>query len=147
MTADLYGYAPPNSEAFVRAWLLPLAASPAGVGTELWNPGAQPVMPLPYRAVHRVTGSGDLITDRAVVWVHTFAATYAAASHAATDTHLRMLMLADDPLLDVSMPDGGVANCESVSGDWPHEEPYGAEAIVRRFVSEYTIALHFIPTT
>lgn len=142
MTVELHGQAPPNAEAFVIAWLRPLAGSNDKIGARRWAAG----MPLPYRAVSRVTGSGDLITDCAVVRVHTFAGTYTDASREADLTHRRMLLLAEDPLLNVTMANGKPANCEWLeTTEGPREEPYGAETVVARFVAQYRLGLHFGP--
>lgn len=141
MTVELHDEAPPNAELFVIAWLTPLAGAPNKIGPKRWAAG----MPFPYFMVRRITGGTDLITDYPVMRVHTFAATYTAASESAWDAHRRMLLLANDPLRDVTMPDGTLANCEWLCADdeGPHEEPYGAESVVTRFVAEYTLGLHF----
>lgn len=140
MTVELHDEAPPNAEAFVIAWLLPLAGGYDKIGSKMWAAG----MPKPYFMVRRITGGTDLITDYPLMRVHTFAASYTEASHKAWDAHRRMLMLANDPLLDVTMPDGSLANCEWLCADeGPHEEPYAAESVVTRFIAEYTLGLHF----
>jgi hypothetical protein len=140
VAADLYALAAPNAEAFVRAWLLPLADDPALVGSKRWEAG----MGLPYRLVTRLGGDCDLIGDGAVVRVHTFAATYTAAARAADDTHRRMLLLAENPLADVVMGDGSVANCSSLDrATAPTHQEYGAETVVERFICEYAITLRF----
>ena len=140
MTADLY-LAAPNAEAFVRAWLLPLADDPTLVGSQRWTA----TMALPYRAVTRVGGDSDLIVDIASVRVHTFAATYTAASREADRTHRRMLLLDQNPLAEVTL--GGVqASCSSLDrAIAPVEQQYGAETIVTRFIGEYTLTLRFAP--
>lgn len=143
MTVDLHDQAPPNAEAFMMAWLMPLAGAPNKIGPKRWASG----MPMPYFMVRRITGGTDLITDTPLMRVHTFAASYTEASNKAWDAHRRVLMLAEDPLLDVVMPDGSTANCEWLDADTegPHEEPYGAESVVTRFVAEYRLGLHFGP--
>ena len=141
MSADLYALAAPNAESFVRAWLLPLATDPALVGSQRWTAG----MGLPYRAVTRVGGSSDLIVDVASVRVHTFAATYTAASREADRTHRRMLLLDQNPLSEVTIGTV-VASCSSLDrADAPTEQQYGAETVVTRFVAEYTVSLRFSP--
>jgi len=48
----------------------------------------------------------------------------------------------------VTLSDGRVVHC-----DWveiiaaAHEEPYSAESVVTRFVSEYRLGLSFVPAT
>lgn len=136
----LYDKAPPNSVAFVLAWLLPLVDSPLKVGSKRWATGG----PLPYRMVNRITGSDDLITDYPVISVHTFAATETDAQREADKTHRRMLLLADDPLLDITMADASLANCEWLETlEGPHPEPYSAESVVTRLVARYQLGLHF----
>jgi hypothetical protein len=85
VTADLYALSAPNAEAFVRAWLLPLADNPALVGAQRWTAG----MDLPYRSVTRLGGDSDLIADVAAVRVHTFASTYTLAAREADRAHRR----------------------------------------------------------
>jgi hypothetical protein len=138
VTVPLYSAAP-NAEAFVRAWLLPLATDPALVGSARWQAG----MGLPYRSVTRLGGPSTLISDFPVVRVHTFAATYTDASREADRTHRRMLLLARD-LGDVTVA-LATANCSSVEMlTAPREEPYGAESVVRRFISEYALELRYV---
>jgi len=142
MTADLYELAAPNAEAFVRAWLLPLAGDPSLVGSQRWTAG----MGLPYRAVSRLGGDSDLIIDVAVLRVHTFAATYTDAAREADRTHRRMLLLGLDPLAEVTLAGGITASCSSLDrATGPAEQPYGAETVVTRFISDYTLTLRFAP--
>lgn len=137
---DLYAAAP-NAESFVRAWLLPLAGDPALVGSARWQAG----MGLPYRAVTRLGGDSDLIVDTATVRIHTFAATYTEAAREADRTHRRMLLLAENPLADVTIA-GVAASCSSLDrAIGPSEQSYGAETVVTRFISEYTLSLRFTP--
>jgi hypothetical protein len=147
VSVDLYGYAPPNSVAFVIAHLLPLAQTTSpedSVAARRWSTG----MALPYRAVTRVAGTDDQISDFPVIRVHTFARDYTSAAREADRTHRRMLVLADDPLYDVTMPGGITANCASLTVlSGPREEDYAAESVVVRFVAEYLPVLRFIPVS
>jgi hypothetical protein len=143
VTVELYGSAPPNSVSFVLAWLLPLAGDPENLGSKRWEAGA----PLPYRMVRLIDGADDQISAYPIIRVHTFAADYTTASREADATHRRMLVLADDPLTDVAMPDGSTANCEWLTAKLPHEEPYASSAVVSRFVAEYRMGLHFGPVS
>lgn len=141
MSADLYALAAPNAESFVRAWLLPLADDPTLIGSKRWTAG----MGLPYRMVTRLGGDSDLIADVASVRVHTFAATYTAASREADHTHRRMLLLEENPLAEVTIG-GVVASCASLDrAAAPTHQDYGAETVVERFVGEYTLTLRFAP--
>lgn len=145
MSVDLFDKAPPNAIAFVIAHLLPLAhtTSPQdAVSAHRWAAG----MALPYRAVTRVDGGDDQITDFPVIRVHTFAADYTTAAREADRTHRRMLILAEDPLYDVTMPGNITANCAGLSViRGPHEVDYASSSVVTRFVSEYIPALRFVP--
>lgn len=155
MTVELYDKAPPNSQAFYLAWLLPLTGidlpvtapftvdpDTLAIGAKRWQAG----MPLPYRMIRVIPGGNDLITSYAKIRVHTFHETYTQASHEADRSHLRMMLLADDPLLDVLMFDGSTANCASLSCcEESHEEPYTASSVVTRFVAEYDSALRLTP--
>lgn len=142
MTAELYGSIAPNSQSFVLAHLLPLAGDWGHLGAKSWTTG----MVLPYRMVTLIPGPSDLISSYSTVRTHTFAKTFTEANNEAWNTHRRMLVLADDPLTNVVMSDGSIANCEWLEvSEEPHEEPYAAESVVTRFVSEYHLGLHFGP--
>lgn len=141
MSAPLYDRAAVPAEAFVRAWLLPLATDATMVGSRRWQAG----MGLPYRMVSRIDGPSDLISDFPTVRVHTFAADYTVASREADRSHRRMLLLMRD-LPDVTLGGGVVASCAGCSvNSGPREEPYGAETVVRRFVAEYALELRLTP--
>lgn len=100
-------------------------------------------MGLPYRAVTRLGGDSDLVVDVASMRIHTFAATYTAAAREADRTHRRMLLLAENPLAEVTLG-GVVASCSSLDrAIGPAEQQYGAETVVTRFISEYTLSLRF----
>ncbi|MBY0461524.1 MAG: hypothetical protein K2V38_29765 [Gemmataceae bacterium] len=147
MTAEVYANAAPNSVAFVMAHLLPLAPGPNRydyVAANRWAAG----MPLPYRAVERVDGDTDIVADYPAIKVHTFAKTYTEASNEADRTHQRMLILLDDPLYDVVMPGGRIANCNSLTVlRGPEESEYPASSVVKRFVAEYLPVLRLAPTS
>lgn len=139
MSVDLYGEAPPNAQAFILAHLLSLTDDPESLGAKRWITG----MPLPYRIVQVFMGPADLITSMCKVRLHTLDRTYTACSHEADRGHSRMLVLVEDPLYDVTIG-SAVANCESMTvNQSPHEEPYAAESVVTRFISEYDLALRF----
>lgn len=143
-----------DSEAFLIAWFSPLVTGPTAaksIGTKLWVSG----MPLPYRAVRRVTGSRTDDADYPVMWVHTYAGgnsdpdkNYGDAARAAGITDDRMQRLVDYPGWDTVLPDGLVAHCDWAEiSEAAHEEAYGAESVVTRFVSEYKLCLSFVPAS
>jgi hypothetical protein len=140
-----------DAEVFLRSWLLPLVStSPAGagVGSALWKKTAAPQtpMPLPYRAVRRVTGPTTDYYDEPTMHVHSFGSSYGEADTAAQATDDRMRVLVGYPGWGVTVG-GRVVHC-----DWveivaaAHEESYGAESVVTRFVSEYRLGLSFVST-
>ena len=133
------------AEVWLRAWLLPIVTtSPAAaaVGSKLWATG----LPKPYRALRRVTGPQTEYSDEPVMHAHTFGADYASTSAAATATDDRVRVLVEYPNWTVALSDGRLVTC-----DWAeiiaaaHEEPYSAESVVTRFVSEYRFGLSFTP--
>ncbi|WP_349318989.1 hypothetical protein [Mycolicibacterium canariasense] len=77
--------------------------------------------------------------------IHTFGATYPLAADAADVTDNRMLVLVDYPGYGVTLSDGSVVHC-----DWAeiteaaHQEPYGADTIVERFVTEVRLGLSLV---
>ncbi|MCT7372935.1 hypothetical protein [Mycolicibacterium llatzerense] len=130
------------AEVFLRARMLLTAAGPGSVGSKLWTAG----MPLPYRTVRRLAGPLTPYGDEPLMRVHTFAATYSAAAIEAAKTDANILALVEYPGWDTTLPSGLVVHC-----DWAeiteaaHEEPYGAESVVTRFVSEYRFSLSLVP--
>ena len=142
MTAELHDHAPPNAEAFVIAWLKPLAGGVNKVGVKRWAAGD----PLPYRLVTRIAGADDGYSiDNPVVSVHTFAANDTDARREADLTHRRMMLLAYDPTHGVTMADNSTAFCEFLETvEGPREEPYSAESVVARLVARYRLGLSFV---
>lgn len=133
-----------DAEVFLIAWLKPLvigAAANTSIGTKRWATG----IPFPYRTVRRVTGSRTDDADYPTMWVDTFGATYGDAAREAGRTDDRMQRLVDYPGWDTVLPDGRVAHCDWAEiSEAAHEEAYGAESVVTRFVSEYKLCLSFV---
>ena len=134
-----------NAEVFLRSWLLPVVATTpvgAGVGSKLWTVG----FPKPYRAVRRVAGGYSEYGDEPLMRVHTFGASYSDAGSAAGVTDDRLRVLVEYPGWSTVLPDGGVAHCDwcEVSSG-ASEEPYSAETVVFRFVTEVRLGLSFVP--
>jgi hypothetical protein len=132
---ELYAFAPPDVEELVVAWLAPLGPvsveRPAGA-------------PLPFRMVNRVAGANaDLISDDPVVSVHTFAATRTAAKTEARITHRRMMVLANNPMINIVMP-SGTGNVEYLE---TFESPYWVDYLdktISRYVARYRLGLKFV---
>lgn len=147
-TPLLYPLSAPAPVAFFLAHLMPIGEQPfdpanPDLGAERWRTG----MRLPYRMVTLIPGRSDLISIFGRVRTHTFAETYTGASQAGDTTHQRMLLLADDPLIEVALPGGRIASCESLDvSEIPHEEPYAAKSVITRFLSEYEFSLRLSPT-
>lgn len=132
-----------NAEVFLRAWLLPIVTTTpaaAGIGSKMWATG----LPKPYRTVRRITGPQTDYSDEPVMHVHTFGSDYSSASVAAMATDDRVRVLMEFPGWNTTLSDGRIVHC-----DWveiiaaAHEESYGAESVVTRFVSEYRLGLSF----
>lgn len=146
----LYERQPPNATAFVLAWLRPIAASPLHLGSKRWAAGA----PLPYWMVNRVTGGNDFISDFPVIRLHTIAETETECQREMDRANNRMMALVVDPLLEVVMADGSVANCqwvETLEGPRPDPPPRSsvmgtdpASAAVARLVTTYQLGLPFV---
>jgi len=132
------------AEWFLRARLLPIASGPGAVGSQLWKTG----LPLPYRSVRRIAGALTPYGDEPLMRVHTFGADYTTAQSEAAKTDASILVLVEYPGWGTTLPDGRVVHC-----DWAeiteaaHEEPYGAESVVTRFVSEYRFGLSLVPAS
>lgn len=136
------------AEAFLRAWLLPVVGtSPAaaGIGSKLWNPAAQPAMPLPYRAVRRISGARTPYSDEPLMRVHSFGKDYPTASSESQKTDDRILVLVDYPGWSTTLSNGLVAHCDWIEiTEAARHEPYGAESVVERFVTEVRLGLSFV---
>lgn len=138
MTVELYALDAPNAVEFIIAWLRPLG--------DPCNATRMEGDPLPYRMVTRVAGEDDhdKFSDDAVVSVHTFAATFPAASDAADMTHRRIMVLIDDPNNDVTLIDNTIANAEYVETlQKPIHVDYEDPDVIR-FVARYRLGLHFV---
>lgn len=133
-----------NAEIWLRAWLLPIVTTTpaaAAIGSKLWATG----LPKPYRAVRRVTGPQTLYSDEPVMHVHTFGSSYGEAATAAMATDDRVRVLVEYPGWTTELSDGRKVCCTWAKIDAAaHEEPYSAESVVTRFVSEYRFALSFV---
>lgn len=130
------------AEVFLRARMLLTAAGPGSVGAKLWVAG----MPLPYRTVRRIAGPLNPYGDEPLMRVHTFAATYTEAATEAAKTDANILTLVNYPGWGTTLPNGLVVTCDWAEiTDAAHEEPYGAESVVTRFVSEYRFSLSLVP--
>ena len=133
----------------MRLWLLPIVTTNpvgAGVGFDMWKRTSvgQSVMPLPYWVPRRVTGSQTEYSDEPVMHVHSFGETYSAAAQAGIAADDRVRVLVEYPNWTVTLSSGRVVNCDWVEIEAAaHHEPYGAEAIVEHFVSEYRLGLSF----
>jgi len=133
---ELYGFIAPDVEEFVVAWLTPLGP------TSVERPAGAT---LPYRMVNRVAGADDLaiFSDDPVVSVHTFAATRTQAKTEARITHRRMLVLANNPMTNVTIT-GGLANVEYLE---TFEGPYWVDYLdktISRYVARYRLGFKFI---
>lgn len=147
MTAPLRSdYKALNAVAFAIAWYRPIAASTKSVGEKLWTPD----LPKPYRAIRRVTGNRTTDADYPTLRIHTFIDAspnnYAAGRAEVDKTDERAMQLVNYPGWDTVLSDGTVAHC-----DWAdltevaHDEEYGAESVVLRFVSELKLGISLVP--
>lgn len=143
MTAPLKAeYVPVDDIAFAIAFFRPLALSANHIAAKRWGTG----MPLPYRFITRVGGGRDEQADYPVLRIHTLAATWPDAKRAGNDTDNRAQVLVDYPGWSVTLPNGVVAHCEWAEiTESAHEEPYAAETVATRFVSEMRLCLPFVP--
>ena len=132
------------AETFLMNYLAPLVTTvpwQSAMAPKMWVTGA----PKPYRAVRRITGGRGQYTDEPLMRVHTFAGSYTEAAAEAAKNDERVQVLVDYPGWGTTLPSGLVVHC-----DWAeiteaaHEEPYGAESVVTRFVSEYRFCLSLI---
>ena len=131
------------AEVFLRSWLLPIAATAGAVGSKLWATG----LPVPYRAVRRISGALTLDSDEPLMRVHTFGATYSAASIEAAKTDSRLLVLADYPGWSAPLSSGTRVSCDWVEcTEAAIEQPYSAESVVTRFVSEFRLGITLVAT-
>lgn len=134
---DLYDQAPDDAEEVIIAWLKPLGRTAINRKTN---------DPLPFRVVRRVAGDEDEIqfSDNPVVSVHTFGASEQQTKDETRLTHRRMLLLARNPLEDIVLPGGRIANVEYLNVfESPTWSDYGDDNIFRK-VARYQFGLSFV---
>lgn len=144
MTAPLqHDLKPANSVLFMLAWMMPLAAGTPQqeyVAAKRWATGLK----LPYRYVTRIAGPMTEDADYPTLRIHTLASTLTAAYQEGDRTDSRLRVLADYPGWTVTLG-GLVYNCDWLEiTEAAHEEPYGAETVVTRVVSECRLCLPFV---
>ncbi len=145
MTAPLKAeYTAVPAEVFLQLFLAPLVSVTPwqqGMGPKMWTTNTIK----PFRTVRRIGGPRTADSDEPLMRVHTFGASYTQASEEAARNDERVQMLVDYPGHAVTLPSGLVVHC-----DWAeipeaaHEEQYGAESVVTRFVSAYRFGLSFV---
>lgn len=129
------------AEVFLRARLMLTDATPGGVGRKLWATG----MTKPYRAVRRISGPVTPYGDEPLMRIHTFGATYEQAATEAAKTDDNLLVLVNYPGWGTTLPNGLVVHC-----DWAEiteaarHEPYGAESVIERFVTEVRFGISLV---
>ena len=97
---------------------------------------------MPFHLVGRFTGSDDRITDRAIIGIDTFAGTLGDGRPAAEQVRQRMLAAPHAVTIPatVDTPEHVVVIDSAVTGEAPHEVPWG-DSTIRRWVSSYTVTL------
>jgi hypothetical protein len=119
--------------AFGLNWFGVLAESKRHIAAKRWATG----MPLPYRWITVVSNPRRGYVSYPLIRVHVIAATFGEASQEGIRNDDRAQVLVDYP--------GWAANClwaEIVES--AREEPYPAESVVTRFVSEYRFAFSLV---
>lgn len=102
-------------------------------------------MPLPYRAVRRISGPITPYSDEPLMRVHSFGADYSAASAAGRATDDRLLVLVEYPGWSATVSGIGVTCDWAEITEGARHEPYGAETVVERFVTELRLGLSLVP--
>lgn len=131
-----YGEAPSPS-AFAIAWMESLGVPVSAERDE--------DTPLPSFVVNAVAGSDDRHLMTAIISVHTFADTPAAADALAWKAHYRWTSLT--PGDTVTFVDGTTAqpgwpSCDQIPVYQPYRDPY-----IKRYYGRYRLPLRFRPTT
>ncbi len=141
MTAPLQSaYKAVDPIAFGISYFRPLGAADA-IAAKRWAAG----MVMPYRWVSVVVDPRTMHASWPVVRVHTLAATFTDAAREGARTDNRAQVLVDYPGHDTVMPDGSVAHCFFAEIlEAAHEEPYAAETVATRFVSEYRFGFSLV---
>lgn len=142
MTIELVDQDAPNATLFILSWAAPLGA----VGQSRYEDG-----PLPYRQFNRIGGEDidEEGIDHVLMSAHTFGwartpAERSATLHAADTTHKRIRLLARNPLSDIVMPDGSIANLDYLETvEKPRLSDYGTDTI-HRYKAVYRFGLPFV---
>lgn len=137
----------PSVEQVLSVWLSPLGR----VGTR-----RKAGDPIPFRMIKRVAGPDrpDIASDDPTVSVHTFASSPEAAINESERTHRRMLVLARNPLTEITIPSAilggtGLSGQVVVSVDYciprikPVEVDYEDPGVIR-YVARYDVGLSYI---
>lgn len=126
---------------FGCTYFAPLGAANA-IGTQPWNRD----LPKPYRWISVVSNPRTDDASWPVIRVHTLAATFSEAAREAARTDDRAQVLVDYPGWLTTLPGGQIATCFSAEIlEGAHEEPYAAETVARRFVSEFRFGFALVP--
>jgi hypothetical protein len=132
------------AEVFLQHFLAPLVSVTPwqqGVGPKMWTTNTIK----PYRTVRRISGPRTADSDEPLMRVHTFGSTYTEAANEAARNDERVQVLVDYPGHGVTLPSGLVVHCDWAEiSEAAHEEPYGAESVVTRFVSAYRFSLSLV---
>lgn len=131
-----------NPIEFCVSYFKPLG-DPTAIAAKRWSAN----LPMPYRWVSVISNPRHESASWPVVRVHTLAAKYSDAAREADRTDERAQVLVDYPGWPVTLPGGVVVRCffaEIIES--AHEEPYAAESVATRFVSEYRFGLGFVST-
>lgn len=134
---ELLDESAPAAERVVSAWLAP------------WKRGTRRLSgdAVPYRLIHTVAGVDNPETGltEAVVSIHTFASTPEAAILESDKTHRRMLLLANNPLANITISTGQVVCVDYVkTAMLPTQVDYDDPNVIR-YVARYDIGLSYTP--
>lgn len=144
-TPELSPYAAVDPMVFALNWFKPLGPANA-IGAKRWatRDANNAPMPLPYRWFTVFNTSAGQYLTRPVVRAHTIAATYTDAAREAKRTDARAQLLVDYPGYEVTV--GGLTvRCQYAEIlQWASEEPYAAETVATRFVSEYRFGFSLV---
>jgi hypothetical protein len=138
VTVELFDQDTPDVADFVITWLLPLGNT--------WAKHPIDDKTFPYRIVNPLVDADQLdgMTGESLVSVHTMHRTFGEAKAEAKRTHRRMLLLANNPSLNVVMPDGQTANADYLEVvQKPLHVDYG-DTDTQRFVARYRVGFTYV---
>jgi hypothetical protein len=126
---------PPDIEELTISYLVNIGGF-SYVSSEIFDTSAGPP-PLPFIVVNCIDGGDDMVSEYALLSIHTFHNNRTSASTLSRQIHNKMKNMISIPIL---MSNSSYASIDNIEvREKPHWEDYGSKEI-RRYCARYSIA-------